>query len=225
MTKQRVFKCHVNGCENTQPPHKCYPFPTEKEKRDTWIEACMVEEQYLNLKLLYACQDHFRPEMMAKDRLKPMAFPSTFKWTNTDFTSYPPEEVCHNCSRFMSLEREFNVMKEKYENQLRQKNEEVDQLKNELELREQRAIEYYKNSVPILKNSSKDAVLFSKVIVNPQRVNYSDEEKVLLQNMNYVSSKFCNFMRDTLKFKIPARSTFYEWSPVKTLHPGINFVI
>ncbi|XP_050340321.1 uncharacterized protein LOC126766613 [Bactrocera neohumeralis] len=70
-------------------------------------------------------------------------------------------------------------------------------------------------------NSSKDAVTFARMIV-AKRTIFSDDERALAQNINYMSNKSYNFMRDDLGFALPSKSSLLRWRPIKYVVPGFD---
>ncbi|XP_036346865.1 uncharacterized protein LOC118756197, partial [Rhagoletis pomonella] len=55
--------------------------------------------------------------------------------------------------------------------------------------------------------------------------SYTDTEKTLAQNINYMSTKAYNFMRDDLKFSLPHKKSLLRWRPIKYVSPGIDFKV
>ncbi|XP_053955046.1 uncharacterized protein LOC128861153 [Anastrepha ludens] len=77
----------------------------------------------------------------------------------------------------------------------------------ELEAENEKLLQKYKylctRAVLAEETSSSDAVTFARMIVSGQKNRYSEEEKTLAQNINYMSSKAYTFMRDDLGFALP----------------------
>ncbi|XP_036337557.1 uncharacterized protein LOC118747616 [Rhagoletis pomonella] len=70
-------------------------------------------------------------------------------------------------------------------------------------------------------NASIHAVKFARMIVNT-RQSYSEDEKILAQNINYMSTKSYNFMRDDLLFALPHKKTLLRWRPIRSVAPGFE---
>ncbi len=69
--------------------------------------------------------------------------------------------------------------------------------------------------------SSSDAVTFARMIVT-KRTFFSDNEKTLAQNINYMSTKSYSFMRDDLGFALPSKSSLLRWRPIRYVVPGVD---
>nr|XP_036215611.1 uncharacterized protein LOC118680360 isoform X1 [Bactrocera oleae] len=69
--------------------------------------------------------------------------------------------------------------------------------------------------------SSPGAVTFARMIVT-KRTFFSDNEKTLAQNINYMSTKSYSFMRDDLGFALPSKSSLLRWRPIRYVVPGVD---
>lgn len=63
---------------------------------------------------------------------------------------------------------------------------------------------------------------FCKMLLKKSNTKYNEKQKNLAMNLNYKSNSCYIFMRDTLKFQLPSRSTIFNWTPIKKLQPGFN---
>ncbi|XP_049305987.1 uncharacterized protein LOC109580001 isoform X2 [Bactrocera dorsalis] len=70
-------------------------------------------------------------------------------------------------------------------------------------------------------SSSSDAITFARMIVTKHNV-FSDNERTLAQNINYMSTKSYSFMRDDLGFALPSKSSLLRWRPIRYVVPGIH---
>ncbi|XP_067634389.1 uncharacterized protein [Eurosta solidaginis] len=71
-------------------------------------------------------------------------------------------------------------------------------------------------------NASADAITFARMIVDTTFSYPNAESKTLAQNINYMSTKAYNFLRDDLNFALPHKKTLLSWRPIKYVVPGID---
>ena len=55
-----------------------------------------------------------------------------------------------------------------------------------------------------------------------KRKKYSNDEKVIAQNINFYSARTYNYLRDSLNFKLPSNETLIRWAPLRNVSPGFN---
>lgn len=79
-------------------------------------------------------------------------------------------------------------------------------------------IEQLPNTVP------KPAKTFSGMILRPKgsKKAYTEDEKVIAQNICFRSNKAYNFMKDALNIHLPSKSSLNNWLPLKHLTSGFN---
>ncbi|XP_049308665.1 uncharacterized protein LOC125777623, partial [Bactrocera dorsalis] len=65
------------------------------------------------------------------------------------------------------------------------------------------------------------AITFAKMIVKTKN-SYSEKEKAMALNINYMSTRAYNFMRDDLGFAFPHKKTLFRWRPIRYVCPGID---
>ena len=76
-------------------------------------------------------------------------------------------------------------------------------------------------NVIITGDASTHAITFAKMILNKKN-SYTEEEKVMALNINYMSTKAYNFMREDLEFALPHKKTLLRWRPIRYVSPGID---
>lgn len=69
---------------------------------------------------------------------------------------------------------------------------------------------------------SDESKTLCKLIMRPKTKEYNDKEKIIAQNIFYVSQSSYKFMRNNLHINLPDVSTIYRWAPVKCLQPGFE---
>ncbi len=101
---------------------------------------------------------------------------------------------------------------------LNKKIEELEGVIRDLEIKYQ---DLRKSAIIADESSSSDAKTFARMIVTKRTV-FSDEERTLAQNINYMSNKSYSFMRDDLGFALPSKSSLLRWRPIRYVVPGFD---
>ncbi|XP_067636093.1 uncharacterized protein [Eurosta solidaginis] len=60
------------------------------------------------------------------------------------------------------------------------------------------------------------------IVQTDKRAFYTDDEKIISQNINFISTKAFNFMREELGFALPSKTSLLRWRPIRVVVPGIN---
>ncbi|XP_069969240.1 DNA transposase THAP9 isoform X1 [Bactrocera oleae] len=76
-------------------------------------------------------------------------------------------------------------------------------------------------NVIITGDASVHAIIFAKMILSKKN-SYTEEEKVMALNINYMSTKAYNFMREDLEFALNHKKTLLRWRPIRYASPGID---
>uniref|UniRef100_A0A0K8WI31 THAP domain-containing protein 9 n=1 Tax=Bactrocera latifrons TaxID=174628 RepID=A0A0K8WI31_BACLA len=70
-------------------------------------------------------------------------------------------------------------------------------------------------------DANEHAITFAKMIVEKKN-SYNEKEKAMALNLNYISTKAYNFMRDDLGFALPHKKTLLRWRSIRYVCPGID---
>ncbi|XP_036346417.1 uncharacterized protein LOC118755701, partial [Rhagoletis pomonella] len=97
----------------------------------------------------------------------------------------------------------------------------IQDLESQLKVLKKKYSDLEKGAIFPAVDASEHAVQFAKMITNT-RHSYAEEEKILAQNLNYMSSKAYNFMRDDLLFALPHKTTLLRWRPIRFVAPGLQ---
>ncbi|XP_049316664.1 uncharacterized protein LOC125779375 [Bactrocera dorsalis] len=78
-----------------------------------------------------------------------------------------------------------------------------------------------KKNIIVTGGANDHAITFAKMIVKNKN-SYSEKEKAMALNINYMSTRAYNFMRDDLGFALPHKKTLLRWRPIRYVCPGID---
>ncbi|XP_028897912.2 uncharacterized protein LOC105214929 [Zeugodacus cucurbitae] len=85
----------------------------------------------------------------------------------------------------------------------------------------QKKCEALEKSIIIPSGASEYAITFARMILK-NKTSYDEKEKIMALNINYMSTKAYNFMRDDLSFALPHKKTLLRWRPIRSVSPGID---
>uniref|UniRef100_A0ABK9NGF2 THAP-type domain-containing protein n=1 Tax=Glossina morsitans morsitans TaxID=37546 RepID=A0ABK9NGF2_GLOMM len=138
-----------------------------------------------------------------------------------DLEDYTSEiELCpHGCHRNF-LRKEKKLLAE-----IIRQNEEIVQLKDIISVLKQRFQNLENSSFIANANTSEEAIAFSKMICGGRKKKFGEDEKILAQNIFSISSKCYNFMRSTLKFNLPHKSSVDNWCSELPMSADSNEII
>uniref|UniRef100_A0A1A9WVP5 THAP-type domain-containing protein n=1 Tax=Glossina brevipalpis TaxID=37001 RepID=A0A1A9WVP5_9MUSC len=115
-------------------------------------------------------------------------------------------EICPNGCHRDFLQKEKKLLAEIF-----RQNQEITQLKDIISVSKQQFQKLENSSFVADTNTSEEAIVFSRMICGGRKKQFKKDEKILAQNLFSVSSKCYNFMRNTLKFNLPHRSSVDNW--------------
>ncbi|CAD7012543.1 unnamed protein product [Ceratitis capitata] len=197
-------KCCVQSCRrrNLYKNRILFKFTDNEKEIYAWAKACKLPLP-LPSKKLYICERHFEEAFFSKVRLFPGAFPKLYL-SDEDEEDVEKSDNESNASDTEQSEEDSyapDLQINPPEEQIRKLNAEIECLRKDILLLENNAI--YPQA-----ESSAEALIFARMIVGDEKLDYTDKEKDLAKKLRCnISAIAYRFMNRDIGCRLPQFKT------------------
>ncbi|CAD7012544.1 uncharacterized protein LOC101452391 [Ceratitis capitata] len=193
-------KCCVESCKrkNLYKNRIIYRFPKNIDEKYAWAQACKLPLP-LPSKKIYICGRHFEEEYVTKVRLCAGAFPKFFLTGEDDEDVEQSDESSYDSEAVKTDEGSFDSDLEltPYQKQIRKLNREIEMLRSRILFLES-------NVIYPQPEASAESLIFARMILGDEEIDYTDKEKDLAKNLrSNISSIAYRFMKQEIGCRLP----------------------